>query len=688
MVLKLVSQVSSGEVNVFGGMRPTDVAGRTIAASAAGAPTGSGVFEKPRVWAPAARGAIRLYCSIFVIALLLVTGVSHAREGTDAPATAPATAPTTTAPTQPTPQADFHIDLKQTVEYLASDALEGRYVGSPGIEKAGDRIAEDFSRLGLKPVPGLQGYFQPFTMLAGATVDPGTILAVGERKLELDKDFRPSAVTGEGSFDAPVVFAGYGITDKQRNYDDYAGLDVKGKVVLVLRYEPEDEKGKSRFTKNDSWSEDATFASKLKTAGEHGVAALVFVNPPAREEEDELMPFSRMMLGSRVQVPVLQIKQAVAASMFKDGSGGDLKSVEQAIDKDLKPQSAVLKGVTVQGRVALKKNEKQVRNVVAMLPGKGDHADEYVVIGAHYDHLGRGGPGSLAPLSHEIHHGADDNASGTTAMLGIADDLSHLGPQPRTLIFIAFTGEEEGLIGSHYFVDHCPVPLDKVAYMLNLDMVGRVHGGELEIGGNGTADDLDKLIKDADEGLPLKLGTSAVGGKGGIGPSDHMSFALKKIPVLFFYSGLHRDYHRPTDTADKVNYWGMEKVVVLGDRTVEALARLQREQYVGKFDSGSMARMGGGGGHGASLGVVPDYGSSDAPPPGVRISGTSEGSAAERAGLKAGDIITTFGDMKIENLEDLSEALAKHKPGDKVHLTLLRSGKPVETDATLGERKG
>ena len=617
--------------------------------------------------------------ALVLLILLLVSGVSQAREGVAAP---------TTAPTQPAPQADFHVDLKQTVEYLASDALEGRYVGSPGIEKAGDLIADDFSKLGLKPVPGLEGYFQPFTMLAGATVDPSTTLAVGDRKLELDKDFLPSAVTSEGPFDAPVVFAGYGITDKDRNYDDYAGLDVKGKIVLVLRFEPQDEKGESRFTKSKAWSEDATFASKCRTATEHGAAALLFVNPPAREDEDELMVFSRLLLGSRVQLPVIQVKQGVAAAMVKDGGAGDLKSIEQTIDKDLKPQSVVLKDVTVQGKVVLKKNEKQVRNVAAMLPGKGDHADEYIVIGAHYDHLGRGGPGSLAPLSHAIHPGADDNASGTAAILGIADDLSHLGPQPRSLIFIAFTGEEEGLIGSHYFVDHCPVPLDKIAYMLNLDMVGRITKNDLEIGGNGTAADLDKLLKDADEGLPLKLGTSAVGGKGGIGPSDHMSFALKKIPVLFFFSGLHRDYHRPSDTADKINFWGMEKVVDLGDRTVEALARLQREEYVGKFDSGSMARMGGGGGHGASLGVVPDYGASDAPATGVRISGTSEGSAAERAGLKAGDVITGFGDMKIDNLEDLSEAISKHKPGDKVHLTLLRSGKPVETDATLGERKG
>ncbi len=615
------------------------------------------------------------------MALLLVgSGVSYAAPTVEAPAT---------APTQPAPQADFHVDLKQTVEYLASDALEGRYVGSPGIEKAGDLIADDFSRLGLKPVPGLEGYFQPFTMLAGATVDPATTLAVGGKKLELNKDFRPNAVTGEASFDAPVVFAGYGITDKHRDYDDYASLDVKGKVVLVLRYEPEDEKGKSRFTKSESWSEDATFASKCRTAAEHGVAALLFVNPPARDEEDDLMSFVHMMLGSRVQMPVIQVTRGVAQSMVKDGGAGDLKSLEQTIDKDLKPQSAVLKDVTVQGKVALKKNEKQVRNVAAMLPGKGDHAGEYIVIGGHYDHLGRGGPGSLAPLSHEIHHGADDNASGTTAMLGIADDMVHLGPQPRTLIFIAFTGEEEGLIGSHYFVEHCPVPLDKIAYMLNLDMVGRIRKGDLEVGGNGTAADLDKLLKDADEGLPLKLGTSAVGGKGGMGPSDHMSFALKKIPVLFFFSGLHADYHRPTDTADKVNYWGMAKVVELGDRTVEALARLQREQYVGTFDSGAIARMGGaGGGHGASLGVVPEYGSTDAPVTGVRISGTSEGSAAERAGLKAGNVITGFGDMKIDNLEDLSEAIAKHKPGDKVHLTLLRGGKSVETDATLGERKG
>jgi hypothetical protein len=643
-------------------------------------------------------------------------------EGSDGPSTAPtepataptlpATAPTgpatvpteaTTAPTQPTtaatlpatvpttpaPQSDFHVDLKQTVEYLASDELEGRYVGSPGIERAGDLIAADFSRLGLKPLPGLEGYFQPFTMLVGASIDRATALAMGEKKLELDKDFRPSAVTGEGSFDAPVVFAGYGVTDKEHDYDDYAGLDVKGKVVLVLRYEPMDEKGKSRFTKDGNWSANATFSSKCHTASEHGAVAVLFVDPPAQEEKDALMPFIRMTMGSRESIPLVQVTQGVAGSLLKDGGAGDLKELELKIDKDLKPQSAVLKDVTIRGKVALKKNEKQVRNVVAMLPGKGDHADEYVVIGGHYDHLGRGGPGSLAPLSHEIHHGADDNASGTTAMLGIADDLAHIGPLPRSLIFIAFTGEEEGLIGSEHFVEHCPVPLEKIAYMLNLDMVGRMHGTDLEIGGNGTAADLDKLVKDADQGLPLKLGTSAVGGKGGLGPSDHMSFALKKIPVLFFFSGLHRDYHRPTDTADKVNYWGMEKVVELGDRTVEALANLPREQYVGAFYLGAMARMGGtGGGHNAALGVVPDYGSADGPIVGVRISGTSEGSAAERAGLKAGDVITGFGDMKIQSLEDLSEAISKHKPGDKIHLTVLRDGKNFESDATLGERKG
>ena len=268
-----------------------------------------------------------------------------------------------------------------------------------------------------------------------------------------------------------MVFAGYGITDAAHHYDDYAGLDVKGKVVLVIRYEPKTSEGKSRLTKDGSWSAAATFASKCRAASEHGAAAVLYVNPPAHDKVDSLSAFWSGPPGDHPTLPVVQIKEDLALSMVKAGGAGDLKGLEEEIDKDLKPQSGALKDVTASGSVVLR---KAVRNVVAYLPGNGDHADEYVVIGAHYDHLGHGGPGSLAPWSHAIHPGADDNASGTTAMLAIADDLAHSPPLERSLIFIAFTAEEEGLIGSQHFVEHCPVPLNKIAYMVNLDMVGRV----------------------------------------------------------------------------------------------------------------------------------------------------------------------------------------------------------------------
>ena len=354
------------------------------------------------------------------------------------------------------------------------------------------------------------------------------------------------------------------------------------------------------------------------------------------------------------------------------------------------PAIAVLEGVTARGTVSFQKIEKDVRNVAAMLPGKGPHAGEYVVIGAHYDHLGRGGPGSLAPMSKAIHHGADDNASGTTAMLELADHYAHAGPQARTLVFVAFTGEEEGLIGSAYFVSHPLIPLDKVVAMLNLDMVGRVRDEKLSVGGTGTAKSFEKMVEEAAKDSPLKLQSF---GKGGLGPSDHTSFATKKIPVLFFFSGLHADYHRPTDTADKVNFEGMRQVVDLSVKVVDAMTKMPSAAAAHPHHPGGMMGMGSGtstgsasGGTKVTLGVVPDY--SDESVKGVRITGTSPGSPADKAGLRGGDTLVKYNGENLDSLMDLFNALAKAKPGEKVHLTVQREGKTVETDAVLVERKG
>jgi len=592
---------------------------------------------------------------------------------------------------RPTTEPAFHVDVRQTVEFLASDSLEGRMIGTPGIDQASDRIADDFARLGLQPVPKLDGYFQPFTMITRVDPDPAqTRLTLAGHSLKLGEDFVPLRSSAQQSAGGLVVFVGYGIVDPAHKLDEYAGINVKGKIVLAMRFEPHDSKGRSRFAGED-WSADAVIAEKVRTAVEHGAAGVLLVNPPTYHNDDGLISFTRHDTFSAT-VPVMQVSVAAADDLLKRSGGADLKSRQASIDESLKPASAVLTSSEASLAVKFADTVKQVRNVAAMLPGAGDHADEYVVVGAHYDHLGHGGPGSLAPWSHGIHHGADDNASGTTAMLALADRFAHAGPQKRSIIFIAFTGEEEGLIGSQHFVSNCPVPTRKIVAMLNLDMVGRVSGEKLLIGGEGTAAAFPKMVEDADRGLPLKLGEF---GKGGIGPSDHTSFALKRIPVLFFFSGLHLDYHRPTDTADKINYVGMNEVIDLGQRVLTAMTAMPRAEYNGSYDAGGLMQMLGsstqpaGSSHGgrASLGAIPDYAQGEDAKDGMRIGGIMPGSPADKSGLRQGDVVTRFDDRAIGNMMDYTEALGKAKPGQAVKLQILRGKSPLTVEVTPAARK-
>ncbi|MDB5330954.1 MAG: peptidase [Phycisphaerales bacterium] len=611
--------------------------------------------------------------------LLLATLACNFVHGNAASVDTPATNP---SPEKPAP---FHVDVKQTVEYLASDELEGRGVGSAGLDKAADRVAEDFQKLGLKPLSGFKDYFQPFTMATSVTPDPKTALALGDKSYPLKTDFIPLSFSAEGAFDAPAVFVGYGIASKEHDYDDFAGTDVKGKVVIAMRFEPHNEAGTSRFAK-EVWSNEAHLIHKAKVAADHGAAALVLINPPTYHVGDMLMSFGSQFPGDKASIPVIQIRQPVADAWLQQGAHKSLKALQEEIDKSGKPASQALEGVKVAGSVVIHRDEKQVKNVVAVLPGKGEHADEYVVIGSHYDHLGWGGFGSLSPGAHAIHHGADDNASGTSTMLALADHYAHAGPQARTLVFIAFTAEEEGLIGSQHFVSHPPVPLEKVAAMLNLDMVGRVRNNQVYIGGAGTAPSFDAFLKEANVGSPLVLKSF---GRGGYGPSDHMSFAMKKVPVMFLFSGMHMDYHRPTDTADKINYDGMKDVAAFATKIADDMVAMSREKYVDAADTtgGMMATGGHGTGSRVTLGVVPDYSETDTTK-GVRITGTVPGSPAEKAGLKDGDVLVHFGKDKIDTLYDLTDSLSKAKPGDSVKLGVIRDKKTVELDATLVERKG
>lgn len=618
-----------------------------------------------------------------VVASLLLTSALCNFSSTHAMADSPAAQP------QASPATEFHVDLKKTLEFLAADEQEGRGVGTEGLNHAADQIADDFRKLGLQTVPGVDGYFQPFQMTTSVKPDDSTSLEMTGKQFKLNVDFVPTSFSGEGTIDGPVAFAGYGITSKKYNYDDYANIDVKGKIVIALRYEPHNEKGTSRFVA-DGWSDEAPLFRKAQNAAKHGATAFILVNPPTFHPGDLLASFGG---ADKAAIPFLHVHIAAIDEILKAGGLESLKQLQAGIDKEAKPASTLLQNVTLKGLVKLRREKKEVKNVLAMKPGYGELASEYIVVGAHYDHLGYGGPGSLAPGSKAIHHGADDNASGTTAMLGVADRFAHQalpsdhsGSGARNIIFIAFTGEEEGLIGSAHFVSHPPVPLDHIAAMLNLDMVGRVRNNVLYLGGAGTAPSFDQFLKDAMTGTKL---TTKSFGRGGMGPSDHMSFALKKVPVLFLFSGMHADYHRPTDTADKINFQGMDEVVELAEKLATKMRTMPREKYVDAADKDSMMSptAHASGSSQASLGIVPDYSAVDDQTKGVKISGTSPGSGAEKAGLRSGDVIVQWNQNKVESLQQLSNYLSTAKPGDTVKLSVERDGKRIELEATLHARQ-
>jgi len=294
-----------------------------------------------------------------------------------------------------------------------------------------------------------------------------------------------------------------------------------------------------------------------------------------------------------------------------------------------------------------------------------------------------------------IHHGADDNASGTATMLELARIYAHRAatqPPARSILFMAFTAEEEGLVGSARFVNHSPIDLKKVAAMLNLDMVGRVRKNLLYVGGGGTAPGFKEMLKRADGHSPLEFKNF---GDGGMGPSDHMSFALKKVPVVFLFSGVHEDYHRPTDTADKVNFDAMAHVARVGTELVDGFCGMAKAQYVDAADKSSMMNpmstgggsTGGEGGRRASLGVIPEYGQEE-DGKGVRIGGTTPDTPAAKAGLQGGDVVIKLGEHPTTTLMELSNALASQKPGDRVKLVYRRGDKEQSVMITLGERKG
>jgi hypothetical protein len=586
------------------------------------------------------------------------------------------------ADTTPRPAA---VRMRADLTFLASDACEGRGPGTQGIDKAADFIAAAFRTAGLLGGMPDGSFFQPFTVRGSPMLAPGAEVTLNGpdsfKRLTLKDDFQVMGLSGSGTVSAPLVFAGYGITCPDPAYDDYHGLDLAGKIVLVIRRTPRfGDKDRPFAADDQTVQQHAALQTKIANAAQHKAAAVVLVNDSS-EKDDPLMDFG-YAAGAAGSIPAVQIKRSFADVILKSALGKSLEWIEKSIAADLTPAGTPLRGWSAAVSATVERRKIPVKNVVGILDGAGPLAGETVVIGAHYDHLGYGGAGtgSLAGGSKAIHHGADDNASGTTALIELArrfgGDKSRAG---RRLVFVAFSGEELGLLGSKHYVDHPLVPLDSTIAMVNMDMVGRLSDdaktgkGKLEIGGTGSAKQFDGLI----DKLNGAVGFEVKKNKSGVGPSDHTSFYLKGVPVFFLFTGLHRQYHKPTDTVDLINFEGMERIADLSETLVRDLAtEPSRPEYVkgmGNLFSGGRMSV-------PRLGFMPGNYDDDAD--GVLIGSVTKGGPADKGGVKDNDRIVAVAGEPIKNMTTYMQAMGKQKKKQPVEITVVRDGKQINVTVT------
>ncbi|MFO0935052.1 MAG: M28 family peptidase [Gemmataceae bacterium] len=605
------------------------------------------------------------------------------------------------------PASDVVTRMKNDLFYLAGPECNGRGVGSKGIDKAADYIAGKFKEFGLKPAMKNGSYFQPFT-IAGPTVVSGASLEfLGPKAQKLilkpNVEFRPIGLTASGELAGGVVFAGYGISlnSDQRKYDDYKDLDVTGKLVVLLRKTPRAGQKNDPFDPKED-PEYASLAAKVKLAASKGAAAVAFVNDSTLAKEgDDLQDFRYAGVQSAAKIPVIHMSRSTLDHLLVDATGKTLVSVETTIDKDLKPMSAILNGWTANANVSIKKNDFACKNIVGVLEGSGPLADETVVVGAHYDHLGTSSYGSLEGPSAEgkVHWGADDNGSGTTGVIEMARRISAMKDrQGRRIVFILFSGEERGLFGSIHYCKEPLFPLDKTVFMLNFDMIGRVkpvedgNGGmkdRLLVYGTGTGEGFDKLADQMNTKFKIvKFGA-------GTGPSDHDSFYRKHVPVFFFFTGTHREYHRPADVPELINVPGMKDVVDYGEKILLHFAALPerpkylvtRERFVDpdeKSSHGAAPQSGSARMSGPTLGVMPSYEEGTS---GMKLDGVSPGGPAEKAGLKDGDIIVEINGKAVTNVTNYMTVMNQQKPGVEIEVVILRKGTKTTLKVTPMTKK-
>jgi Tol biopolymer transport system component len=585
-------------------------------------------------------------------------------------------------------------DLQTIVAHLASPELEGRLAGSRGAGLAADYIEAQMKRIGLQAVGTNDGFFQRYEFNAGARVltnaNHMVVTPTGGASVDfaVEQDFRPLEFTANAEVEGEVVFVGYGLTvpgTSGEGYDSYGGADVSNRIALVLRYAPEQVETKRRAELNRY----AALRYKAMHAREHGAKAVVFVTGPGSPNAGELIRMSSDSSLSGSAIPVASVSNNVAAALLAN-SGKTLGELQAALDTE-NPHALstlVLTNVRLRLVTAVEHVRKIDRNVLGLLPS-GSSASvsrpaEYLLIGAHYDHLGFGETGAMNRKGEEglIHPGADDNASGVATMLELAATLAAERARspdafPRGMIFAAWAGEEIGTIGSSWFADHPLLPLTNITAYLNFDMVGRLRDNKLTLQGIGSSPDWTKLIekRNVAAGFNLTLQEDPYL------PTDTTPLYPRGVPVLAFFTGGHDDYHRPTDQPDTLNYEGTARIArlargILAD--LEKAARPTYAQITNTAAGGARENLR------AYVGTIPDYA---AEVQGVKLSGVRAGGPADRAGIKGGDVVVEFAGSKIANIYDYTYALDAVKIGQPVSLVVLRDGQRVILTVTPEARK-
>lgn len=596
--------------------------------------------------------------------------------------------------------------LRADVTYLASDKLEGRETGTPGAISAASYIAGRFTALKLKP--GLKGsYLRSFPYFSGVDLGKNNALKITlpqmSAAINLRSNWMPVGFSSNGSLpNTDIVFAGYGIVSEEGKVDEYAGLDVKDKIVLVFSGAPDAGNPHSPFMRFSD------VRVKAKIAHDKGAKALLVISAETKLEDDKLAQLKFDQALGDTAIPAGVIARAVGALLLGDKSEEELKKDEQWIG--LRKEAGEIK-LNLSGRpkasaeikVDLVKKQVEATNVIGILEGTDPQLkNEAIIIGAHYDHLGHGGPSSLAMNSTEIHHGADDNASGTAAVMELARQFAKAKNNKRTLIFMCFSGEEEGLLGSKAYTNDPVFPLDKTIAMINMDMVGRLRDKKLTIGGMGTASEWKALIeqKNINEAA-LIPGTNATNGatniktnvpslnkfdlildEDGFGPSDHSSFYGRQTPVLFFFTGSHEDYHKPSDTADKINYEGESQIIYFISDVIRSIDQNPDRPTYKTAQSSGMA--GGRTVLSVSLGTMPDYTPST---DGMRLDGVRDGSPAAKAGLKAGDKVVMLAGKEVRNAMDYTQVMSGMKAGEEYEVVIMRGTEKLTLKIIPAARK-